>query len=141
MPDLLHRVEEGSDSHWTPVNLLFLSSQLAYRKGDYEEALRSLNAWIRSKDERPINAVRLYYARASALPDFWRAMILARLDQAEGARKAYGDGAQKLRAGFPPDEGMIEAVITFYASHALQQEAREVLRSQGIAVPDTEEKP
>ena len=141
LPDLLHRVEEGKDYHWSAANLLFMSSQLAYRKGDYEEALRSLDAWIRSKDERPINASKLYFTQASALPDFWRAMILARLDQGEGAAKAYGDGAQKLRAGFPPDWGMIEAVITFYASHALQQEAREALRSQRIAVPDTETPP
>jgi hypothetical protein len=68
-------------------------------------------------------------------------MILARLDQSEGAAKAYGDGVQKLRAGFPPDRGVIDAVITFYASHALQQEARELFRSQGIALPDTETTP
>jgi tRNA A-37 threonylcarbamoyl transferase component Bud32/tetratricopeptide (TPR) repeat protein len=141
LPDLLHRVEEGKDYHFTAVNLLFLSSQLAYRKGEYEEALRDLDAWVRSKDDRPMNAIQLYYVRASALPDFWRAMILARLDQGERARKAYGDGTQKLHTGFPPEWDMTSAVFTFYASHALRQEAREVLRSQGIAVPDTETTP
>ena len=84
----------------------------------------------------------LHDLRASAVPDFWRVMILARLGQTDGARKAYGEGTQKLGAGFPPSkDGFFVSLITFYTSHALQQEAREVLRSQGIAVPDTEEKP
>ena len=72
--------------------------------------------------------------RASASPDFWRAIIVARLDRAEGAAKAYGDGIQMLRnagiTGF--------WVWSGYYSKAIQQEAREVLRSQGIAVPDTQ---
>jgi hypothetical protein len=141
LPDLLRRVEEGKDYHWSAANLLFLRSQLAYRKSEYEEALRSLDAWSKSKDDRPINATALYYIQASALPDFWRAMILASLDQVEGARKAYGDGAQKLRAGFSPGYDLLYSVITFYASHALRQEAWEVLRSKGIAAPDAQTKP
>jgi hypothetical protein len=101
LPDLLHCVEEGKDYHWSAANLLLMSSQLAYRKGEPKEALRSLEAWIKSKDERALNATALHFMRASPMPDFWRAMILARLGRAEGAAKAYLDGAQKLRAGFP----------------------------------------
>ena len=67
-------------------------------------------------------------------------MILARLGRAEGAAKAYGDGAQKLRAGLPINDEDFTTVWYFYNSQALRQEAREVLRSKGIAVPDTEEK-
>ena len=64
-------------------------------------------------------------------------MILARLGRAEGAAKTYGDGIQKLR-----NIGKIDFFVgSIYYSKALQQEAREVLRSQGIAVPDTETTP
>lgn len=141
LPDLLHRVEEGEDYHWSAANLLFMSSQLAYRKGEHEAVLRSLDAWIQSKDEQALNATALHFMRSSPMPDFWRAMILARLGRAEGAAKAYGDGAQKLRAGLPINDEDFTTVWYFYNSQALQQEAREVLRSQGIAVPDTETKP
>jgi hypothetical protein len=137
LPDLLHRVEEGKDYHWSAANLLFMSSQLAYRKGEPEEALRSLDAWIKSKDERALNATALHFMRASPMPDFWRAMILARLDQAKEAAKAYGEGAKKLRAGLPINNVDFTTEWYFYNSQALRQEAREVLRSQGIAVPDT----
>jgi serine/threonine protein kinase len=135
LPDLLHRLEEGKDYHWSAAYLLFRTSQLAYRRNEYEEALRSLDAWDRSKVDRPLVAWALYDMQASALPDLWRAMILARLNRAEGARKAYDDGILKLRAGFPPEINLLWSVRTIYASHALRQEAREVLRSQGIAVP------
>jgi eukaryotic-like serine/threonine-protein kinase len=141
LPDLLHRVEEGKDYHWSAANLLFMSSQLAYRKGEHEEALRSLDAWIESKDERALNATALHFMRASPMPDFWRAMILARLGRAEGAAKVYGDGAQKLRAGLPTNDEDFTTVWYFYYSQALQQEAREVLSNQGIAVPYSETKP
>ena len=142
LPDLLQRVEEGKDYHWSAVTLLFWSSQLAYRKGEYEEALRFLDAWGKSRDERPLNAMVLRDLRASAVPDFWRVMILARLGRTDGALKAYGDGTQNLAASFPPScDSLFVSLITFYTSHALQQEARDVLRSQGIAVPDTETKP
>jgi hypothetical protein len=142
LPDLLHRVEEGKDYHWSAVTLLFWNSQLAYRKGEYEEALRLLDAWGKSRDERPLNASVLHDLRASPVPDFWRVMILARLGRTDGALKAYGDGTQNLAASFPPScDSIFVSLITFYASHALQQDAREVLRSQGIAVPDTETKP
>jgi hypothetical protein len=141
LPDLLHRVEEGKEYHWSAACLLFRTSQLAYRRGEYEEALRSLDAWDKSKVERPINAWALSDMQASALPDFWRAMILVRLDRAEGARKAYGDGIQKLSAGYPPEINLFWSVRTIYGSHALRQEAREVLRSKGIAVSDTEATP
>jgi len=61
---------------------------------------------------------------------------------AAGALKAYGEGTQKLGTGFPySSDSLFVSLIAFYTSHALQQEAREVLRSQGIAVPDTEKKP
>lgn len=141
LSDLLHRVEEGKDYHWSAANLLFMSSQLAYRKGEHEEALRSLDAWIKSKDERALNATALHFMRASPMPDFWRAMILARLGRAEGAAKAYLDGAQKLRAGLPINDEDFTTLWYFYNSQALQQEARQVLRSQGIAVPGPETKP
>ena len=141
IPDLLHRVEEGKDYHWTAASLLFLTSQLAYRKGEHEDALRSLDIWDKSQDERPVNVLALYYLRAGALPDFWRAMILAKLDRREGARKAYDDGIRKLHAGFPSDWELSYSVMTFYSSHTLRREAREVLRSHGIAVPDTETTP
>jgi len=141
LPDLLHQMEEGKDYHWSAVHLLFLNSQLDYRKGKYEEALRSLEAWVQSKDERPVNALEIFRIQALPNPDFWRAMILARLDRTEGALKAYGDGIQKLRASSPPCSDMNGAVMAFYASHGLRQEAGEVLRSQGIAVPDNETTP
>ena len=105
-------------------------------EGRVEEALRSVEAWVQSKDERPINAIGLHYLRSLPLSDFWRAMILARLGRAEGAVKAYGDGIQKMRAGVQLPWWM----WSIYYSKALQQEAREVLRSQGIAVPDPEDK-
>ena len=79
----------------------------------------------------------LYYHRSLPIPDFWRAMILARLGRAEGAAKAYGDGIQKQRAGVTVPFW----VWGIYYSKALQQEAREVLRTQGIAGPDTETTP
>jgi hypothetical protein len=64
-------------------------------------------------------------------------MILARLGRAEGASKAYGDGIQKMRnVGIPN----FWVWCVFY-SKAIQQEAREVLRSQRIAAPDTDAKP
>jgi len=141
LPDLLDRVDKGKDYHWSAANLLFMSSQLAYRKGEPEEALRSLDAWIKSKDERALNATALHFMRASPMPDFWRAMILARLGRAEEAAKAYGDGTQKLRAGLPINDEDFTTVWYFYNSQALRQEAREVLRSQEIAVPDPETKP
>ena len=34
LPDLLHRIEESKDYDRTAIQLLFLSSQLAYRKGE-----------------------------------------------------------------------------------------------------------
>lgn len=110
-------------------------------QGEHEEALRSLDAWIKSKDERALNATALHFMRASPMPDFWRAMILARLGRAEGAAKAYGDGAQKLRAGLPINDEDFTTVCYFYNAQALQQEARQVLRGQGIAVPQTETTP
>jgi pentatricopeptide repeat protein len=137
LPELLRRVEEDKEYSWTVVNLLFMSSQLAYRKGEYEEALRLLNEWIKFKDERSPNVNELYFMRASPMPDFWRAMIQARRGRAEEAAKAYGDGAKKLRAGLPINDEDFTTVWYFYNSQALRQEAREVLRSQGIAVPDT----
>jgi hypothetical protein len=54
--------------HPSAVNLLFRSSQLAYRKGEYEEALRSLDTWVKSKEERPLNALNLYNTRALPMP-------------------------------------------------------------------------
>ncbi|MCX6930910.1 MAG: hypothetical protein NT154_48060 [Verrucomicrobia bacterium] len=63
--------------------------------------------------------------------------VVARLRKAEGAAKAYGDGVQKLRNVGIPDFW----VWNIYYSKALQKEAREVLRRQGIAVPDTETTP
>jgi serine/threonine protein kinase len=138
LSDLLHIVEEGKNYHWTAVNLLFLSSQLAYQKGEYEEALRSLDAWVQSKDERPINARVLDSMRVSPLPDFCRARILAQLDHAEGAAEAYRNGTLKLRGHFPLDSDLFGPAWYFYYSQALRQEAREVLRSQGIEVPDPE---
>ena len=49
LPDLLHRIEEGKDYHWTAVHPLFMKGQLAYRKGEYEEALRS---WMSGSNPR-----------------------------------------------------------------------------------------
>lgn len=68
-------------------------------------------------------------------------MILARRGRAEGAAKAYGDGAQKLRAGLPINDEDFTTVWYFYYSQALRQEAREVLRSRGVTMPDMEAKP
>jgi hypothetical protein len=141
LPDLLGRLEESKDYHWTAVHLLFLRSQMAYWNGDYEEARRSLDTWVESRDERALNASQLHPMKASPLPDFWRAMILARLGQPEGAAKAYRDGAEKLGAGFPMGDEQIDWVWYFYLAQTLQQESSEVLRSQGIAAPDTEPKP
>jgi hypothetical protein len=141
LPDLLRRVEEGKDYHWSAPNIPLLNSQLAYRKGAYEEALLSLDTWAKSSDDRPHNAIMLSFLRGSALPNFWRAMILARLGRPEGSVEAYAEGAQKLRAGFPRNWDFFNSLTTFYASHALRQEAQEVLRSQGISVPDPETTP
>jgi hypothetical protein len=141
LPDMLHRLEELKDSHWTAVHLLFLRSQLEYRNGDYQQALRSLDAWVESRDERALNASQLPVMQASPLPNFWRAMILGRLGQPDGAAKAYREGAEKLRAGFPMGDEQMDPVWYFYLSRAMQREASEVLRSEGIAVPDLDTKP
>jgi hypothetical protein len=141
LPDLLRRLQESKDYHWTAVHLLFLRSQMAYRRGDFEEALRSLDSWVEAKDERALNASQLHPMKASPVPDFWRAMILARLGQPDGAAKAYRDSAEKLRAGFPMGDEQMDAVWYFYLSRALQQESCETLRSQGIAEPDPGVKP
>lgn len=141
LPELLRRVEEGQAHSFTAANLLFLRSEMAYRKGEFEEALRFLDAWANSIDERPVNIRLLQYTKASALPDFWRAMVTCRLGQLEEARHAYSIGFQKLRAGFTPDFDTSEQATTYYASRALQQEARGVLESSGIALSDTEVEP
>ncbi|MCC7374584.1 MAG: serine/threonine protein kinase [Verrucomicrobiales bacterium] len=141
LPDLLRRLEESKDYHWTAVHLPFLRSQMAYRKREYAEALRLLDAWVAARDERALNASQLQPMKASPVPDFWRAMILARLAQLDGAIKAYHDGAEKLRAGLPMGDEQIDSVWYFYLSRVLQQESWEVLRSQGIAVPAPEMKP
>jgi tetratricopeptide (TPR) repeat protein len=132
VPDLLSRIEEAKDYHWTAINLPLLRSQLAYRKGEYEDALRFLDAWVQSKDERPMNASFLHTFRSLPIAEFWRAMILAGLGRPEEAGKAYADGVQKTRAGIATHLLVFEP----YYAMALQQEAREVFRSRGMAVPD-----
>ncbi len=68
-------------------------------------------------------------------------MILAKLNRAEGSRKAYEESTRKLPAVFPPDYDCLYSVIISYASHVLHLEAREVLRNQGMTVPDVETSP
>ena len=68
-------------------------------------------------------------------------MIQARRGREEEAKKAYLDGAQKLRAGLPINDEDFTTVWYFYNSQALRQEAREVLRSRRIAVPENETTP
>jgi hypothetical protein len=64
-------------------------------------------------------------------------VIAATDTPSRAAAKAYGDGIQKMRDWVKVPFW----VWSIYYSKALQQEAREVLRSQGIAVPDTETTP
>lgn len=69
------------------------------------------------------------------MPGFTRALILGRVGQPDGLTKAHRVGSERLRAGFPPGDEQTDSVGYLLFPKALQQESREVLGNQGIAVP------
>ncbi len=137
LPDLLARIEEGAGFNLVEPTLPFLRAQLAYHRGAYEDALRNLDAWLTSAAERPFAAFALRYTQSISIPQFWRAMILARLGRREEALRAYEEGIQRERAGLKGPEFLLTACF----SKAFQREAREVLEGEGIDVPTPSPRP
>lgn len=131
LPDLLARIEGATGFNLVLPTVPFLRAQLAYRRGAYEDALRTLDAWLSSGTERPYAAFSLRYNQSVSIPQFWRAMILARLGRREEALRAYEEAIQREPAGLKGPVFLLTACF----SKAFQREAREVLEAEGIAVP------
>ena len=133
LPELLTRMDDRKGFNSYVPLIPFLKAQLAYRSGGYEEALSTLDSWLHSQSERPLDALVLDGWQSLPMPEFWRAMILARLGRGEAASQAYYDGVKRIPAGFRTGDPLGAIIL----SKAMQREALQVLRSQGIAISDT----
>jgi pentatricopeptide repeat protein len=138
---LLERLEEIRDEHWSGAFHDLVRAAYAYRSGRPSDALRELEAWETTRDERMVRAVLLRDEQASPAPQFWKAMILAELNRPHEAAAAFVAGQRRLSLGPPVGWELIQAATSIYLGQALCLEAAQILQRQGIPVPATVSQP
>jgi hypothetical protein len=124
---------------WTialPLNL----ARLEYRRGRHVEALTHLERWhstqVNSLVERTVHQAEMRNAHPYSL----RALILARLKRpSDEVKAAYRVGLERHQpAGLDEMRYLDYQMMTeqFFLNRILHAEAEQVMRSEGIAIPE-----
>ncbi len=137
-PGVINRVEDSPFGHWSVALPLDLA-RLEYRRGPYVEALTHLERWhsapVSSIFERTVHQAEM----RNAHPYYLRAMILARLkrptDEVTAAYRAGLECHQSVGPGEMRYWDYLMMTEQFFLNRILQAEAEQVMRNQGIGVP------
>jgi serine/threonine protein kinase/tetratricopeptide (TPR) repeat protein len=141
---VIRRLEDSPFGIWTvalPLNL----ARLEYHRGRYAEALTLLESWHSTEVHSLVERTEHQMEKRNAHPDYLRALILARLGRsADEVAAAYRAGLERHQPAGPGEIRYLNYLMMteqFFLNRILQAEAEQVMRSNGIAIPELKAAP
>jgi serine/threonine protein kinase/tetratricopeptide (TPR) repeat protein len=141
---VIRRLEDSPFGIWTvalPLNL----ARLEYHRGRYAEALTLLESWQSTEVHSLVERTEHQMEKRNAHPDYLRALILARLGRsADEVAAAYRAGLERHQPAGPGEIRYLNYLMMteqFFLNRILQAEAEQVMRSNGIAIPELKAAP